>query len=173
MINMSALLANAMRSSLAAALVIVVCLFCAEGRAQNGSPSVSPAATAPTGQVAGGAATPPPSLTANPPAPPPVPPAFDSTSGYEYRLTILIIVCALGVLLMLFFLLLRVRNLKADDMLRTFGVVLIIMGTLFLIAAGYSAMQIASALGLFGTIAGYLVGRSERRSETEKEGKHA
>ncbi len=67
----------------------------------------------------------------------------------------------------------RVRNLKAEDTLRSFGVVLIIMGTLFVIAAGYSSVQIAPALGLFGTIAGYLLGRSEKnREEEKKEAKH-
>ncbi|MDX1617310.1 MAG: hypothetical protein R3224_00890 [Balneolaceae bacterium] len=40
-------------------------------------------------------------------------------------------------------------------------VTLIITAALFLIAAGFSNDQIASALGLLGTIAGYLLGRGE------------
>jgi len=170
MINKPASLPNAVRSGLtAAAIVLALCLL-VEVRAQNGTPSASPAATATTGQVVGGTATPPPGLTTHPPQPPVIPAKFDSTSSYEYRLTILVLVIALVALLMQFFLLLRVRNLKAEDTLRTFGVVLIIMGTLFAITAGFSSVQIAPALGLFGTIAGYLVGRTEKRGEPEKEG---
>ncbi len=40
-------------------------------------------------------------------------------------------------------------------------VTLVITSALFLIAAGFSNNQIASAMGLLGTIAGYLLGRSQ------------
>jgi hypothetical protein len=39
-------------------------------------------------------------------------------------------------------------------------VTLIIIGTLFFITAGFDSTQIAPALGLFGTIAGYLLGKT-------------
>ena len=43
---------------------------------------------------------------------------------------------------------------------------LIVTGTLFLISAGFSAQQISPGLGLFGTIAGYVLGR--RAGDTAK-----
>ena len=57
------------------------------------------------------------------------------------------------------FWLLRRSALRADDVLRTFSLTLIIIGTLFFVTAGFDNNQIAPAMGLFGTIAGYLLGR--------------
>jgi len=113
-------------------------------------------------------AGPPANLSANPPAPAQGPVDADYLSNSESRLAILISAICMVTLLMLFFLLRGVPKLKAEDSLRTFGVVLIILGTLFFVAAGFSAQQIAPAIGLFGTIAGYLLGRVERRSEEQK-----
>lgn len=169
MLNKPASLANAVRSGLTAAVLILALCLCAEGRAQNGAPSVSPAATDTTGQVAGGTATPPPDLTANPPAPRSVPAEEGFLSSKEFYVTFLIAVVFLISLFMQFSLLRRIRNLRAEDTLRTFGVVLIIMGTLFAITSGFSSSQIAPALGIFGTIAGYLLGRSGKKVEEEKE----
>jgi drug/metabolite transporter (DMT)-like permease len=91
----------------------------------------------------------------------------DSSLG-EHQLAILICVVGLLALGMQFLLLRRVPKLKAEDSLRTFGVGLIILGTLFFIAAGFSSQQIAPALGLFGIIAGYLLGRTEKQKEDDK-----
>ena len=113
-------------------------------------------------------AGPPANLSVNPPAPAPSPVDADYLSGPEYRLALLISAICIITLLMLFLLLKGVPKLKAEDSLRTFGVVLIILGTLFFVAAGFSAQQIAPAIGLFGTIAGYLLGRIEKRSEEQK-----
>jgi hypothetical protein len=51
---------------------------------------------------------------------------------------------------------------RADDVLKGVGTILIIVCTLFLVVAGYSDKQIAPVIGLFGTIAGYILGRSTR-----------
>lgn len=167
--NMPASLANALRSGItAAALVLALCL-CAEGRAQSGTPSGSPAATATADQIAGGTATPPPDLTAHPPAARSVMAEEGFLSSKEFYVTVLIAVIFLLSLIMQFVLMRRVRNLKADDTLRPFSVILIIMGTLLAITAGFSAAQIAPALGIFGTIAGYLLGRSGKNVKEEKE----
>jgi hypothetical protein len=48
---------------------------------------------------------------------------------------------------------------NSESVLRVFGTILIIISTLFLIVAGYSDIQIAPAMGLLGTIAGYLLGK--------------
>jgi hypothetical protein len=113
-------------------------------------------------------AGPPANLSVNPPGPAQGPVDADYLSNSEYRLALLVSAICIATLLMLFLLLKGVPKLKAEDSLRTFGVVLIILGTLFFVAAGFSAQQIAPAIGLFGTIAGYLLGRIERRSEEQK-----
>lgn len=58
--------------------------------------------------------------------------------------------------------LIRAKTLPASEAIRLVALILIVTGTLFLVTAGYSAEQIAPALGLLGTVAGYLLGRSER-----------
>lgn len=55
------------------------------------------------------------------------------------------------------------KNINAQDLLILFTVTLIIVGTLFLISSGVSSNQIAPALGLYGTIVGYLLGREAER----------
>lgn len=55
--------------------------------------------------------------------------------------------------------LLRLRSFTSEEILRVFTVTLIIVGTLFALTAGFDSQQIAPAMGLFGTIAGYLLGR--------------
>lgn len=89
------------------------------------------------------------------------------TSEPEFYLTLIVAGIAVSTLLMQFLLLKRNTRLKSEDTSKVFGMTLIIMGTLFSITAGFSAEQIAPAVGLFGTIAGYLLGRSERK---EREG---
>lgn len=44
-------------------------------------------------------------------------------------------------------------------------VTLVISGTLFIITAGFSSEQIAPAMGLFGTITGYLLGRENPKGK--------
>lgn len=74
----------------------------------------------------------------------------------------LIVVILATITLALQFLLLRVPSrITPEESLRVFGVTLIITGTLFLITAGFSSQQIAPAMGLFGTMAGYLLGKRE------------
>jgi hypothetical protein len=51
------------------------------------------------------------------------------------------------------------KNKSIDNLLRTFGILLIIIAAVFLVIAGYSDQQIAPVMGLLGTIAGYLLSR--------------
>jgi uncharacterized BrkB/YihY/UPF0761 family membrane protein len=71
-----------------------------------------------------------------------------------------LVVVGLGVLVIIALTFaLRFKEGSADDAIRAYAVTLIIIGTLVLICAGYSNDQIAPAMGLFGTVAGYLLGR--------------
>jgi hypothetical protein len=99
-----------------------------------------------------------------------VPPQGAATTGQvtalssiELWLAFAIIAFGLVVLSMQFLLLRRAGSNEPDDVLRLFTVTLIVIGTLALIAIGYSSQQIAPALGLFGTILGYLLGKSDER----------
>lgn len=54
------------------------------------------------------------------------------------------------------------RQSKAPETaLRLFTTVLIITSAVFLVVAGYSSQQIAPAFGLLGTMAGYVLGKSQ------------
>jgi hypothetical protein len=104
-----------------------------------------------------------PETTANPPPPQ----DEDTTAGPTVKrvLTTLEFWLSLEVLLfgvvvaLLEYVILRTRSVSAEDTLRVYAVTLIIVGTLFAITAGFDSTQIAPAMGLFGTIAGYVLGR--------------
>ena len=51
------------------------------------------------------------------------------------------------------------KGAPADDVLKIFGTIVIIVMTIFLVIAGYNDQQIAPAMGLLGTIVGYLLGK--------------
>ena len=82
-------------------------------------------------------------------------PFLSSTEGQ-----LALIILAFGALIIVAELfILRSKQASAEEATRAFALTLIIIGTLVLICAGYSNDQIAPALGLFGTVAGYLLGR--------------
>jgi hypothetical protein len=56
------------------------------------------------------------------------------------------------------------RAVSSESGIRLSIVSMIIVGALILIASGYSENQIGPAMGLFGTVAGYLIGRQDRSS---------
>lgn len=90
------------------------------------------------------------------------------------RLSLGISVFALLCLTLITVLLWRRRN--ADQILRTFGILIIVFASVFLVIAGYSDTQITPVIGLLGTIAGYLLGRriepptseADRRGQREE-----
>src|SRR5688572_11235919 len=84
-------------------------------------------------------------------------------SHLEFWLALLVLIFGAGVIWIEYLILVSMRA-RADDTLRVFGLTLIIIGTLFALTAGFGASDIAPVMGLFGTIAGYLLGR--RRSHT-------
>jgi hypothetical protein len=91
-------------------------------------------------------------------------------SDFEFWLSAEILLFGLGVIV-IEFLLLRKGQVTAEEALRVYAVTLIIVGTLFAITAGFDSIQIAPAMGLFGTIAGYLLGkRAAASSKSQEEG---
>jgi UPF0716 family protein affecting phage T7 exclusion len=79
----------------------------------------------------------------------------------EFLLSVIILLFGTATIY-LFYRLLHGLNSSKEEATRMYTVVLIVIGTLLLISAGFSSQQIAPALGLFGTIAGYLLGRADR-----------
>jgi len=91
------------------------------------------------------------------------PPGTRFLSSFEGELALVIVGLTVVVLAALAVLLWR-KDASAEDSIRAFALVLIILGTIVLICAGYSNDQIAPAVGLFGTLAGYLLGRRGSQS---------
>jgi hypothetical protein len=93
----------------------------------------------------------------------------------ELWLAVLIMLFGFAVLYLQYRLLTRcMQPPSPSDILRAFTVTIVIVGTMALIAVGYSTAQLTPALGLFGSIIGYLLGRahdSTSQKAPENEGK--
>lgn len=109
------------------------------------------------------------------PTNPGAPPGGDSGSilsmaplltRFEFWLTLLVVSFGTTVIAMQFFLLRR-HEATSDEILKVFAVTLIVVGSLVLITAGFDDQQIAPAMGLFGTISGYLLGRASGSKGTK------
>lgn len=90
-------------------------------------------------------------------------------SRLEFQLSLFIL--GFGAILILFeAYLIKTKSISSEDTIKFITVTIIIISTLFLITAGYSNDQIAPAVGLLGTIAGYLLGKinSPKHNEDEK-----
>lgn len=84
------------------------------------------------------------------------------TSG-EFRLTAIIFIFGLIALGIFYFL---VRHERATPyVMRIYVVIILVFGTLLIVSSAYSTAQISPIVGFFGTIAGYLLGRSDRAPE--------
>jgi asparagine N-glycosylation enzyme membrane subunit Stt3 len=90
-------------------------------------------------------------------------------SRLEFTLSLTVLGFGLLVILLEIFLI-RTNKISSEDTIKFIIITLIITSTLFLITAGYSNDQIAPAVGLLGTIAGYLLGRIQ--SSNQKENKN-
>ncbi|PHI21118.1 hypothetical protein CEQ90_03590 [Lewinellaceae bacterium SD302] len=96
--------------------------------------------------------------------PPFDPQAVPTKTQLELSLSIAVLVFgAVVTLALLFFIARRTKESSLDqliDIIKYPVVLVIIVGGLFLVTAGYGNEQIAPIIGLMGTIAGYLMGRS-------------
>jgi hypothetical protein len=81
----------------------------------------------------------------------------------EIQLTMVIFVFGL-IALFVFYLLIRTGK-STPFLMRIYVVIILVFGTLLVVSSAYSTQQIAPVVGFFGTIAGYLLGRSERPND--------
>jgi hypothetical protein len=93
--------------------------------------------------------------------------AVKPLSSFEFQLSIIVLSFGLLVVLVEVFLI-RTRRISSEDSIKFITITLIITSTLFLITAGYSNDQIAPAVGLLGTIAGYLLGKINTSKNEDK-----
>ncbi|MEZ5103776.1 MAG: hypothetical protein R2757_04735 [Draconibacterium sp.] len=87
-------------------------------------------------------------------------------SDLEFTLSILVLIFAFLVLGMVIYLV-KVNKIESENSIKIVLITLIITATLFLITAGYSNDQIAPAVGLLGTIAGYLLGKENNKKREQ------
>jgi hypothetical protein len=87
---------------------------------------------------------------------------------YQFYLSLIIIVFGLLVITAQMLMLRRVQTLNSDDIARNCVITLVTTAALVLVIAGYDSAQIAPAFGLFGTVVGYLLGRGNRRADSER-----
>lgn len=88
-------------------------------------------------------------------------------SGRELVLSVGVLMFGVFVILLQTFTI-RNRDFSANDIVKINGLSFVIVATLFIITAGYDSEQIAPAMGLFGTIAGYILGRNTKSAEKEE-----
>jgi hypothetical protein len=95
-------------------------------------------------------------------------PPVKRTAGADFRhlsskeITLSALVLIFGTITLLFeFTLMRGKEFAPDEILKVLSLTLIIVGALFIITAGFGSDQIAPAMGLFGTIAGYLLAKRD------------
>lgn len=92
------------------------------------------------------------------------PSKYNFLTSFEFILSISVLIFGLIVVLLEIYLV-KNKQIEPDTLVKFIVVTLIITGTLFLITAGYNNNQIAPAVGLFGTVAGYLLGKSNSKVE--------
>lgn len=85
-------------------------------------------------------------------------------SSLEFNLSIIVLCFGLIIILLEIYLI-KSKTISSEESIKFIVITLIITSTLFLITAGYSNDQIAPAIGLLGTIAGYLLGRFQNSKE--------
>ena len=84
-------------------------------------------------------------------------------SAPEANLTL--VICAFGLVAVVLFYFLISSGKCTPFVLRIYVVVLLIIGTLLIVSSSYDLADVAPVFGFFGTLAGYLLGRSERQSD--------
>jgi len=108
-----------------------------------------------------------PAVTNAPPAEPPVKHITGQDrifSDIEIQLTFGVLIFGVFIFILQFMLMLKAQ-FNSDTMIKMSTVTLVIVSTLFVITAGFDSKQIAPAMGLFGTIVGYVLGRESQKKD--------
>lgn len=92
-------------------------------------------------------------------------PFFNPMVSMQLWLSVLCICFGIVVVVAQSVLILRLKTYGPDDIIKNFTITAVIFGAMVLIITGYNAQQTAQAFGLFGTIAGYLLGRSAGKKD--------
>jgi hypothetical protein len=82
----------------------------------------------------------------------------------EVQLTLIIFIFGL-IAMGVFYLILR-NDKVTPFVLRMYVIIILVFGTLLIVSSAYSTTQIAPVVGFFGTIAGYLLGRTEHSANS-------
>lgn len=91
------------------------------------------------------------------------PPELGGRSELELYLSLAVLLFGLIIMGLQIALMFKVGKGWWPNSIRVSGLTLVIISGVFLITAGYSQDQIAPMIGLLGTIAGYLLGKSEKQ----------
>jgi hypothetical protein len=97
----------------------------------------------------------------------------DSNLGWAFYLsdasvvrTILVIIFGLAIVVAFIWGLKLLRDEQHNAFIRALVVIVIVIGSLILVTAGFTSQQIAPVFGLFGTIVGYMLGRVSSNDAT-------
>jgi len=82
----------------------------------------------------------------------------------ESAMTVSAVVLTFGVLVLIVTVLMIKWGSSPESTLRVIGTIVILIMAVFLVVAGYSDKQIAPVMGLLGTVAGYLLGKSSKEA---------
>ena len=157
-----------MKTTLITLFCVLLCVL-PYGRKVYASPLSSPLSSTERGKEAEPHINLPPSNREESELPTP-PMGTSSDIGWMSSLEFWLSICVLAFGLLAILVELKViinREFKPDDAIKMLAVTLIVISTLFIITAGFDSEQIAPAMGLFGTVAGYMLGKSTtaRRGE--------
>lgn len=92
----------------------------------------------------------------------PIPPEMATSNSTTLGIAVLSF--GLIIILMIGLVLLKRQRGFGNMTVKLIGLTIIITASIFLIVTGYSENQIAPVIGLLGTIAGYLLGSSDKSS---------
>lgn len=89
-------------------------------------------------------------------------------SDYEFWLSASVLIFGLLLFVAEIYIIRTTATFNPEQAIKLVAVSLIIISTLFIITAGFSSQQIAPAMGLFGTVAGYMLGKYQNSNEEKK-----
>lgn len=89
-------------------------------------------------------------------------------SSFEFGISISVLIFGLLVFA-LEYAFIKSATFEPEQTIKLIAVTLIVISTLFIITAGFDSEQIAPAMGLFGTIAGYMLGRANNKEGAKEE----